>query len=437
MSDESQTPPDETVSTENSGATISSELSGLVIESITAKPKKRKRRSRRRTNWCFLLVVLSLIAIWAIHVFVVPPIALSYHRLFFPKRFPPAELDMPFASRSMLRSCEFLFVFWFFFFGACIGSFFNVVASRLPKGRSIVFGGSMCPFCSSHLNILDNMPFFGWIGLRGRCRTCRLPISPRYLIIEIIVGLVFMTLAIVELISSGANLPHRVTFHGGGLVSTVFFPQWDLIGASLTHAMLFAVLIMLTASHMEGLGFPRRSMIVIGVMFSVAVIFSPLLNCISWKSPFVRVGYSMPVDRVVAVLLGAIVSGVVSWGTGRVLLRCMHGRTGELSTDSLGANEALEFTRNHEASLSSNFGYHWVAMHTLIGVVTGWQTAVSIAVFGAIAAWIALKLVQDKSMSWIAAEWLIQRHVFALSTLISFALIHHFLWRQIALFAGL
>jgi leader peptidase (prepilin peptidase) / N-methyltransferase len=69
-------------------------------------------------------------------------------------------------------------------FGATIGSFLNVVAYRLPRSQSLVHPGSSCPGCGTAIKAYDNVPVLGWLWLRGRCRSCRAPISPRYPIIE-------------------------------------------------------------------------------------------------------------------------------------------------------------------------------------------------------------------------------------------------------------
>jgi leader peptidase (prepilin peptidase) / N-methyltransferase len=69
-------------------------------------------------------------------------------------------------------------------FGATIGSFLNVVAYRLPRSESLVHPGSHCPGCGTAIKAYDNVPVLGWLWLRGRCRSCRAPISPRYPIIE-------------------------------------------------------------------------------------------------------------------------------------------------------------------------------------------------------------------------------------------------------------
>ncbi len=73
-------------------------------------------------------------------------------------------------------------------FGATIGSFLNVVAYRLPRAESLVHPGSRCPGCGTAIKAYDNVPVFGWLLLRGRCRSCRAPISPRYPIIEALTG---------------------------------------------------------------------------------------------------------------------------------------------------------------------------------------------------------------------------------------------------------
>jgi leader peptidase (prepilin peptidase)/N-methyltransferase len=73
-------------------------------------------------------------------------------------------------------------------FGATIGSFLNVVAYRLPRAESLVSPGSRCPGCGTAIKVYDNVPVFGWLLLRGRCRSCRVPISARYPIIEALTG---------------------------------------------------------------------------------------------------------------------------------------------------------------------------------------------------------------------------------------------------------
>jgi leader peptidase (prepilin peptidase)/N-methyltransferase len=68
--------------------------------------------------------------------------------------------------------------------GLAVGSFLNVVAVRVPSGRSIVHPGSACPSCGTALAWYDNIPLLSYLMLRGKCRHCRARISVRYPIVE-------------------------------------------------------------------------------------------------------------------------------------------------------------------------------------------------------------------------------------------------------------
>ena len=83
-----------------------------------------------------------------------------------------------------------------FVLGLLIGSFLNVVIARLPAGRSIVSPGSACPHCQAPIRWYDNVPVLAWvIWLRGRCRSCRSPISPRYPFVELLTAVLFALMA--------------------------------------------------------------------------------------------------------------------------------------------------------------------------------------------------------------------------------------------------
>jgi leader peptidase (prepilin peptidase) / N-methyltransferase len=69
-------------------------------------------------------------------------------------------------------------------FGAAFGSFLNVVAYRLPRHESLVVPASHCPACGTPLKPYDNVPILSFLLLRGHCRSCRAPISPRYPLVE-------------------------------------------------------------------------------------------------------------------------------------------------------------------------------------------------------------------------------------------------------------
>ncbi|MDA0166452.1 prepilin peptidase [Solirubrobacter ginsenosidimutans] len=73
--------------------------------------------------------------------------------------------------------------------GAIVGSFLNVVAYRLPRHESLLHPPSACPECGTPIKPYDNVPVLGWLWLRGKCRACKAPISPKYPIVEAVTGL--------------------------------------------------------------------------------------------------------------------------------------------------------------------------------------------------------------------------------------------------------
>ncbi len=83
-----------------------------------------------------------------------------------------------------------------FIFGAVIGSFLNVVIYRLPRGESIAFPASHCQSCHTPLKAYHNIPIFSWLFLRGKCAFCGEKISIQYPIIEILSGLLVMSVFI-------------------------------------------------------------------------------------------------------------------------------------------------------------------------------------------------------------------------------------------------
>ena len=79
-----------------------------------------------------------------------------------------------------------------FVLGSCFGSFINVVVYRLPAGLSVLWPPSRCPKCLNRLKAYDNVPVFGWLWLKGRCRYCQTQISRRYPLIEALTGIIFL-----------------------------------------------------------------------------------------------------------------------------------------------------------------------------------------------------------------------------------------------------
>ena len=81
-----------------------------------------------------------------------------------------------------------------FIIGTLFGSFYTLAVYRIPKRQDITHTHSYCPNCNHKLGLLDLIPIFSYIFLRGKCRYCKEKIRPRYLILEILSGLLFILL---------------------------------------------------------------------------------------------------------------------------------------------------------------------------------------------------------------------------------------------------
>ncbi|MEW5764815.1 MAG: prepilin peptidase [Acidobacteriota bacterium] len=148
--------------------------------------------------------------------------------------------------------------------GLVWGSFANVLIHRLPRGESVVSPGSRCPACAAPIRWFQNVPLLSWVALRGRCASCRTPISPRYPLVEAAMGGLFLACAaafgpspasaIGALFSFLALclglidlehqiLPDRLTLPGIALgLGSSFFVPWTTPWASLLGAVLGAAL---------------------------------------------------------------------------------------------------------------------------------------------------------------------------------------------------
>jgi len=91
-------------------------------------------------------------------------------------------------------------------FGAVFGSFLNVVVYRLPRHESLVSPGSHCPSCGTPVRAHDNIPIIAWLLLRGRCRRCHAPISPRYPMVELTTLLLVVGVVLTKHTAAGVAL---------------------------------------------------------------------------------------------------------------------------------------------------------------------------------------------------------------------------------------
>lgn len=86
----------------------------------------------------------------------------------------------------------FLTIF-FFIFGTTLGSFYNVVGLRLPKGESFIARNdrSHCPNCNRQLIWYELIPVISYLLQAGKCRNCKSKVSVLYPFGELMTGLLF------------------------------------------------------------------------------------------------------------------------------------------------------------------------------------------------------------------------------------------------------
>jgi leader peptidase (prepilin peptidase) / N-methyltransferase len=239
--------------------------------------------------------------------------------------------------------------FFFFLFGICIGSFLNVCISRIPEGISIVSPASRCPRCKTPIKPYDNVPILGWLWLRGKCRSCGLPISPMYPIIEFLTGALFV-----------------LTYYSFGisLVTLKFF----IFGCLLIILMVTDLRVRLLPDVINWTGFA------VGVAFATRIPTEGTAVALS-----VRLGFGMPPHPaiffgVLDSLLGAAFGSFFLWGFA-YLYKTVRKREGMGMGDVKMMAMVGAFLGVRGAFLTIFFG-------TLIGSILGLLLVALLYIFG-------------------------------------------------------
>ncbi len=263
-----------------------------------------------------------------------------------------AEIREPWPPLWLLESsARVLLGAWIFAFGASVGSFLNVVVYRLPRGLSLAHPGSRCPACGRAIRGRDNLPVLSWLLLRGQCRDCRTPISPRYYYVELLVGLIFLLVAVFEAfllqpLWVGSDLIRRP------LSRDLALPFWS---AYATHVVLLTSLLGAALIDVDGWRMPRP-------LLMPAILLA-----------FV-IGTLWPETRRVVALPG--LAGP-PWQTG-----LFDGAAGMAAGIACGALFGL-------AWLGASRGQSWprfgpILLLAAVGAVLGWQRVIVIAPLAAL-----------------------------------------------------
>jgi leader peptidase (prepilin peptidase)/N-methyltransferase len=178
-----------------------------------------------------------------------------------------------------------------FVWGCLWGSFVNVVVYRVPRDMSVVRPASHCPGCGAPVRAFDNLPIVSWLVLRGRARCCGVRISPRYVVVELLGGV--LSLAIAEVVVRA--LPFDTTLVHAG---SIFLADFGLAMALVAAAFI-------DAEHM----YLPDSITIGGTLFGLA---TPSLRGLGWTD----------------VLLGAAAGFVGVWLPFIVGYKALRGRSG-------------------------------------------------------------------------------------------------------------
>jgi leader peptidase (prepilin peptidase)/N-methyltransferase len=119
-----------------------------------------------------------------------------------------------------------------FAIGTVVGSFLNVCIYRIPWEKSVIWPASHCPRCLHPIAPQDNIPVLSWVALRGECRQCGAPISVRYPLIELLVGLLFAAVYLTDVVYA-SKIPWGV------------LPTWVTLRVAY-HTCLVALLVAAT-----------------------------------------------------------------------------------------------------------------------------------------------------------------------------------------------
>ena len=182
-----------------------------------------------------------------------------------------------------------------FVLGLALGSFANVVISRVPEGRSFVRTGSTCPHCSWAIRWRDNIPVISWLILRAKCRDCASPISWRYPGVEIASALLWLF----------AVLAFGVS------------PQALLAG------FLFWTLLILTFIDIDTMRLPNPIVVVLGAVGLIAAVVSQFTGF--EFAPLTPAG--VITSPIAAAFIGSVTAAGLSWGIAAVYER-MRGQAG-------------------------------------------------------------------------------------------------------------
>ena len=311
-----------------------------------------------------------------------------------PSVIPARDLDS--FELLRIRTAKFLVFAIFTYYGACIASFINVVANSIPRGGTVTTRASACPACGMTISRIDNLPLFSYLNLGGRCRNCLSPIPIRYFLTELIGATIFGSLFLFELVTGATNVPGFKRYFYDGIIWIILYTKWPVIGIYLYHTALFSCLLMLSLMDLDRLRCPKWLSGIILCVFAGLSVGIPTLQPVKFY-------HHLPTDLVSTLPLSMIpivtcvAGGLIGWFlTSIIQYLCSRSKL----------------------TPPSSSAFPLAGM--LVGIVLGWQAAVTILLFTAVVLAIICVIKQITKKRFVVSETFIFSAV---------AFLHHPLWR--------
>ena len=309
---------------------------------------KRKKRANWPYRWALLSIAFTLLAYLGLQTAIGANISI--------RRVGHIDWSLPLVAACL----DATLAVWFVAVGACVGSFLNVVAYRLPIGRT-VGGHSGCPYCQVPIESRDNVPVLGWIKLRGRCRSCRLPISAQYPLVEFTVAIAFLLVYLTEFRIGGANLPGVDPRFARGAYGIKVTPI--MILSTVSYLVCVSGLIGAALIAIKKKAVPLKLYLWSVAPLTVTCLIFPEIIAIPWRealSPGPLGPIELRMDAFTTLLCG-LVGGIA---LGRMLTPLLHPNF-----------DRTFISRDSETNAARNF----VGASGVAGIVLGWQSMIGFA----------------------------------------------------------